>query len=349
MDRLSLIDAGLRAFDTHLPDLTPPLCVATRYRSSSCRACLDVCPSGAIVTSPWLELDAEKCTSCGACVSVCRTGALDLELRPHVLRTECRSRAGSDTPTGEPAVMIACRQSDPVVAADATCVMSCLGGLSAADLLAAALRTERIVLVSGECAACPDAAAEGALDLAVTTAEETMAALSLPFVVERARLAGDAPAAEATAPTLSRRGLFRYVARGVGRAVAGGAAPKDPQRSIIALHRQSAPPGSHRRLILYLAELHSRGDGSALTLPQTLPLADIQVTSECDACGLCLNYCPHGALAIDGVAVTADPDQCTGCGLCVEVCPRSALRSGSAQLPPRRPSKTEPVTSVAAG
>lgn len=337
MDRLGLVDAGLRAFDTHLPDVTPPLCVATRYRSSSCRSCLDVCPAGAIVTSPWLDLDAEKCTSCGACVSVCRTGALSLELRHHALRAECQARATSDSTTGEAAVVFACRQAGPSVVEDATCVLPCLGGLSAGDLLAAAASGfARIDLVSGECATCPDGLAEAALDLAVTTANETMDALAQPLVIARTRMSGNEAGGESTAPTMSRRGLFGYLARGLGQAAAGAAAPRVPERSIGALHKHVAPPGTHRRLILDLAELQSRGDGAAATLPASLPLAGIIATPECDTCGLCLNYCPHGALVIEGSSVAADPDRCTGCGLCVEICPRSALRSGPAQLP--RPS-----------
>ena len=59
MDRLNLLDASLRAFDTLLPDVTPSLCLATRYRGSGCSACLDACPAGALTTSPWLKLDAE--------------------------------------------------------------------------------------------------------------------------------------------------------------------------------------------------------------------------------------------------------------------------------------------------
>lgn len=335
MDRLRLIDAGLRAFSAHLPDVTPPLCVATRYRGSPCRACLDVCPAGALETAPWLALDAEKCSSCGACVSVCRTGALSWELQSSALRTAVRSPG----PAGTPTVVLACRHADLGIAADATWVMSCLGGLSAADLLAAAVGAEQIQLASGECRECSDAGAEAALDSAVVTAEQTVDALGRPFAVARTRESADAPGAEVAAATVSRRDLFRYLARGLGRTAAGGAAPEDQQRSIGALHRQVAPPRAHRQLILDLAELHARGEGSAVTLPRALPLASLAVTSDCDACGLCLRYCPHGALAIAGDAVACAAGDCTGCGLCVEVCPRSALRIGPARLPARRPSE----------
>jgi ferredoxin len=342
MDRLKLLDAGLRAFDARTPDATPPLCVATRYRSSSCHSCLDVCPAGAITTSPWLELDTEKCNSCGACASVCRTGALCLELQHHALRNECGSRLTNGSPSGEPAVTFACRLSDPAAAAAATCVLSCLGGLSAADLLAvAALGAERIELVSAECEECTDRAAEAALELAISTAEETMVVLRRPFAIARTRLAGSASVTEATAPTMSRRGLFHYLARGLGETAAGGMTPKDPQRSISALHRQSAAPTSHQRLICDLVALQARGDGSAATLPIALPLASLVATAECDTCGLCLSYCPHGALAIDGDSVACNAGRCTGCGLCAEVCPRSALRLGPATLASRQPPETE--------
>ncbi len=217
MDRLKLLDASLRAFDTRLPDVIPSLCLATRYRSSSCRSCLDVCPAEALVTSPWLELDADTCRSCGACAAVCRTGALDYDFRSSALRTEYEAR----TTTDSHAAALACLHVDPAEVEGETCVVPCLGGLSAADLIAAAaLGVEQIHLVSGDCRECPDATAETALDLAVSVAGETMTALNQPLVIERTRLRGHEPGAAATSPTVSRRGLLRYVVRGLERAVA---------------------------------------------------------------------------------------------------------------------------------
>ena len=106
---------------------------------------------------------------------------------------------------------------------------------------------------------------------------------------------------------MSRRGLFGYVARGLGQAASSAVAPRAPELSIDALHKHVAPPETHRRLILDLGELHSRWSNDlVVVLPASLPLAGITATSECDTCGLCLNYCPHGALAIGGRSVACD-------------------------------------------
>ena len=236
-----------------------------------------------------------------------------------------------------PAVAVICGHVDSAGVEGATCVVPCLGGLSAGDLLAAAaLGIEQIHLMSGDCRECPEAIAEAALDEAVSAARETVAMLDQTLIMERTRLPGLEPRAAATSPTVSRRGLLRYLARGLERAVTDGVAPRAPERSINALHKQTAPPAARRRLVRDLAEIQSRAGGYAVRLPASLPLADVAVSSDCDACGLCLNYCPHGALAIQDSSVVASSEGCTACGLCVEVCPRSALRMDPATLPPRR-------------
>ena len=253
----------------------------------------------------------------------------------NTLRTAVQPPGAAATST----VVLACRRADPGVVTDATWVMSCLGGLSAADLLAAALRTERIELVSGDCPECPDAAAEAALDLAVATAEGTVAALGQRVDVARTRMPGNASAAEATAATVSRRGLFRFLARGLGQAAAGrcraqGSAALD-QRVAPTSRSPKYPSAAHPRSAGASRARRWLGRDAAARLAAGQPRGDIRVRLG----GLCLSYCPHGALDIAGDAVTWAAANCTGCGLCVEVCPRSALRTGPARLTPRRPSE----------
>jgi NAD-dependent dihydropyrimidine dehydrogenase PreA subunit len=60
-------------------------------------------------------------------------------------------------------------------------------------------------------------------------------------------------------------------------------------------------------------------------------------TAWCKGCAYCVETCPRGALAMDGVvARVAAPDRCTGCELCVWICPDFAIRieSASTTSPP---------------
>jgi len=347
MDRLRLLEAGLRVFDASLPDVTPPLCLATRYRSSSCRRCLDVCPAAAITPSPWLELDAERCRSCGACAAVCRTGALVFAARSDMLRAEFQARAAADPAT----VTLVCRCVDPTGADGAAIVVPCLGGVSAQDLIAAAsLGIERLYLISGDCPECPDAAAGAALDVAVASADETtLDALHSKWIVACRRLPDCRPKAVPSSQTVSRRGLLSSVMRGLGRTAAEGLAVREQERSITTLHKQVAPPRAHGLLLSDLAKLESRLAGSPVTLPASLPLANVIVSPDCDACGLCLKYCPHGALTLKSEVPTADHGRCTGCGLCAEVCPRAAVVVGPANMSLLRVAvQNGPPTAIAA-
>jgi ferredoxin len=43
-----------------------------------CRACEDICPSGAITVADKVVIAADKCSGCGACVRVCPNEAIRL-------------------------------------------------------------------------------------------------------------------------------------------------------------------------------------------------------------------------------------------------------------------------------
>lgn len=369
MDRLRLLDAGLRAFDARLPDAVPPLCLVTRYRGSSCRRCLAVCPGDAIATSPWLQVDPERCTSCGACAAVCPTGALAYPARAGELRarlTEAQgaghrvvtvtcglaARAGRDDALGEAApgepsggaalgeAASGDAQAAPGEAATATVVVACLGGLSAADVVAAAAAgCAALRLESADCDACRERVAGAAVEAAVEVAAETLAALGRELRVTRHRLpvpadgAGDAaPAAAPAAVGLTRRDLFTFLSRGARRTASEGLAPE--RRGVADLHGQAPPPASHRRLLDDLRALGAGVAARGVDLPGALPLATLAAAPNCTGCGLCARYCPHGALALADGALTCDSSLCTGCGLCAEACPPAALELTPATVSP---------------
>jgi ferredoxin len=53
------------------------------------------------------------------------------------------------------------------------------------------------------------------------------------------------------------------------------------------------------------------------------PVVEVDV-DHCTGCGLCVDVCPAGALAL-AETVAVEPRRCSGCGLCVGACPAGAL------------------------
>ncbi len=352
MDRLKLLDAGLKAFDASLPDVVSPLCLVTRYRGSSCRLCLDVCPTAAITPAKWLAVEPRQCTSCGACAAVCRTGALSYVARHGAVRKRLRGLAAEGART----VVLACRQAAadaPATGADAPAtvaqrriVVPCLGGLAAADLIAAAaFGLVTIELLSGDCAACADAVAGAAVEPTRAAAAETLLALGADVACTRRSVSGGDVHVAAEVPAMSRAGLFSYVAQGLRRTAVEGIA--SDKRGVAELHRQAPPPvmrgwlrGDLARLanaapVVSRRSAHEARSGPE-SLPARLPLGVVAVSAACDGCGLCVRYCPHGSLALQEDRLVVDSETCSGCGLCAEVCPPAALAVGPAPLP-RRP------------
>jgi Fe-S-cluster-containing hydrogenase component 2 len=46
---------------------------------------------------------------------------------------------------------------------------------------------------------------------------------------------------------------------------------------------------------------------------------------RCTACGLCLDACAQGAIALGESGATIDQDLCAGCAACMTACPQGAI------------------------
>ena len=53
------------------PTLDPKRCLNSKQGKARCRACLDICPGGALQLPEKGKADWEKCVSCGLCVEQC--------------------------------------------------------------------------------------------------------------------------------------------------------------------------------------------------------------------------------------------------------------------------------------
>jgi ferredoxin len=322
LDRLKLLDAGLRAFDARLPDVVPPLCTVTRYRASSCRRCLEVCPGQAITVSPWLRVDPQSCSSCGACSAVCPTGALASGSRAEALRRSFALAAGH----GDKDATLACRfvASEALAGEQAVAVLPCLGGLSAADLIAAAaVGVATVTLVCGTCETCSDRSAGALVEAAVEVAQETLAIVGSGLTIVSHETPSCAAVTSATSASLSRRDLFSFMVRGARRTAAEGLGPE--RRGVADLHAQARPPARHQQLLVDLRKLGAGCREREAAIPSAFRPRALAVGERCNGCGLCARYCPHGALALRDGSLLFDRFLCTGCGLCGEACPSDAL------------------------
>lgn len=49
-----------------------------------------------------------------------------------------------------------------------------------------------------------------------------------------------------------------------------------------------------------------------------------KISSDCVACGTCIDECPMGAIS-EGDIYVINADECTECGTCASVCPNEAI------------------------
>lgn len=65
----------------------------------------------------------------------------------------------------------------------------------------------------------------------------------------------------------------------------------------------------------------------------------------CTGCGLCVEYCPSGAIRMIGQTVEIEEGLCTSCGSCAESCPQEAIYEYE-ELPALRAGTYDPVPST---
>ena len=331
-------------------------CLRVRDRESSCAACAEACPVGAVAVraaaveeaAPYGSVDAvrdagpriddEACVRCGACVAACPTNAL-LALPPlddgglfaqvDAAGAAARERAdagtaaaGTSSSTGEEA-------ATPVV-------LPCLAWVDVALLVHLACNgAERIAVPLDACPSCELADAAELVRAAVENARRICAVAGIDAAFETADGAGlrdleAAPEADATGE-LSRRSLFTQA----------GASLLDTARAEAARQMESltgapasgdAPIEPDTRRWQLLDDLHAAGlTDDAAVIPRALaPRVSIDV-ERCSGCAQCALFCPTEALRRIGRApggrtlLEFDPARCRDCGVCEATCRYAAL------------------------
>ena len=259
--------------------------------------------------------------------------------------------------------------------AECSLTLSCLAALDEAALISAACSNVEVRYESGDCACCPNAQGEliaalgeqathflGAFLAAATSERPLPAARVLPAAWSLVTPNDAERATTNTSPELSRRGLFDHFIERTTDSIAEAAVgtfyvsttAQDQKRTLtqslfadkgILKHIEAA---RNERVLNELYRFDPEWADRILpekddaVLPTRL-FGEVTVDEiACDLCGICMTFCPTGALS--GVAnepvnsfvmlnrdiaskgeLNFRANDCMACNLCLDVCPHDAL------------------------
>ena len=277
------------------PSLDPKRCLNSKQGKARCRACLDICPGGALQIPEKGKADWEKCLSCGLCTAVCPSGALGF--------TDYRQRKAWQMMNDDRAVhILACQQAATEADSKAWCLTSFTW-----ELIAGIALHSRVELMRGDCENCPRKEKVAGLD---DTLERVKLFLGEERFAEQVAVRG---AGETAKREVSRRELFGTFIPGARKQ------PKNQNET----SESFGDDGQAMRLMLAkrMESLPNQEEKYGWEAPN--------FTEKCWACGICAKICPNDALKMkekDGVwRAVCSPVLCTGCGVCEVVCPDGGI------------------------
>ncbi|MEE8353400.1 MAG: 4Fe-4S dicluster domain-containing protein, partial [Dehalococcoidales bacterium] len=305
-------------------EVVPGRCLRAYHRRASCRLCLDSCPDRAVSLDGSPEVDYSRCRCCGVCANLCPTGVFRL-LEPSYESLVARAR-------GRDVVEFGCAQSASAVGGMVS--VPCLGYLNEAVLVAVAVGgAAEIRLDVSDCEECRF---EGGLAVAIETMRRANRLLSLfglpdrvsAWTSDRGNGKGNGNRDGNGDRRYSRREFLSYLGRGTRSVAAGTGSPAATGRDGDAGRRPGpltpSLPEKRRMLLDHLSRLGPPFTGEAVI--DGAPFARVTIGDDCDGCGMCVSFCPTGALAWcdegDRRALTFGTADCLACGLCREICPR---------------------------
>lgn len=316
----------------------PHLCAHSRAAQAGCSACLDVCPTGAILADgDTVAIDPNICAGCGSCAAVCPSGAVSYDAPPvGFLFQRIRTLAEAYRGAGGKAPRLLVHD-----------------GEYGAEIIALAARFGRGLPADVIPLAVPNIAGFGHAEMLVALASGFAAVdiLAGPKT-EREALDPQFALAGALAPEMAAR--LRIIEPLEPDALAdmlydAGTVPLDVSPIL---------PLGGRREAARLAAKALNGETVVLPLPAGAPYGTVVVDNDaCTLCLACASLCPTGALGDnpDKPQLNFREDACLQCGICTSTCPENAISLrpqmdlGDAALAARVVHEEEPFACIECG
>nr|WP_321514512.1 4Fe-4S dicluster domain-containing protein [uncultured Pseudodesulfovibrio sp.] len=297
------------------PRLMESACI--RFKGGECTSCADVCPSKAISLSRAPSVAGGLCLSCGACASACPVDAVK-----HRSTAQLLKKIASLCPTAT--ISVGCF-AIPFVPAGMVQLDGCLSAIGLDALAALALAdVETIQFVHGHCDKCPKG---DHCHLFVKTLRALRTAC--PDSVEKMKCVLKDSSPQVAANTMTRRGLFNMF----GSCKDAVSSPVTADDSFFS--HLLGLDSKRVRLHTVFGSL-----SCVLSVPETVRIAEIEITQSCTGCGACSRICPVNALEFiadtHNFSIRFMAWKCVDCGLCIKSC-----LSGSIE---RRPATLESLT-----
>jgi len=285
--------------------MEPSLCAHSRAEKPACSNCLNVCPTGAIVSAgDHVSIDPMICAGCGACSAVCPSGAISYDApnvdtilrRINTLASTYR-KAGGKSPRllahdahGAEMIELAARHGRGLPADVIPMELDALAGFGHAEMLAAL------------------AAGFAHVDVLLGPKTERDALDGQTDLANAIAYAGKVALLDITDPDAMSDYLFNA---GPDTAIAQPVLPMGTRRQVARLAAKALHP-----------------DSDILELPADAPYGAVLVdTDACTLCLSCVSLCPSGALGDnpDMPQLRFQEDACLQCGLCANICPEKAI------------------------
>lgn len=288
------------------------LCAHSRASQTGCNRCLDVCPTGAILSSgDTVTIDPDICAGCGACASVCPSGAASYD-DPNVEFLFSRLKTLAST------YMKAAGRAPRVLFHDAA---------FGAEMIALSARFGRGL-------------PSDVIPIAVNNIEtighaEILAALGVGFTTAQLLLSPKTDRAVSE----TQLTLAHAVISGTGRdpEIVSMIDVDDPEKLEEALYggepvgariEPILPLGGRRNVTRLAASALANSEDPVIDLPAGAPYGALVIdTDACTLCLACVSLCPVGALGDnpDKPELRFQESACLQCGICKSTCPENAI------------------------